>query len=48
MKKEIKKLIEFVKNPKYSIDSESAEYLSDGEVLDIVISTLEKLLIKTK
>ena len=48
MEKEIKKLIKFIKNPKYSQDSESADYISDGEMVDIVIATLEKLLIKTK
>jgi hypothetical protein len=48
MEKEIKKLIKFIKNPKYSKDSESADYISDGEMLDIVIATLEKLINKNK
>lgn len=48
MEKELKKLIKFIKNPKYSQDSESADYISDGEMVDIVMATLEKLLTKTK
>ena len=48
MDKEIKKIIEFVKNPKYSQDSENADYISDGEMIDIVMATLEKLLTKLK
>lgn len=44
MEKEIKKLIKFIKNPKYSQESE--HYISDGEMIDIVLATLKKLIIK--
>lgn len=38
---EIKKLLVFVKNPKYS--DETGDYISDGEMLDHVVSKLEYL-----
>jgi|TARA_R110000787_G_scaffold178490_2_gene290325 hypothetical protein len=38
---EIKKLLVFVKNPKYS--DETGDYMSDGEMLDHVVSKLEYL-----
>ena len=40
---EINKIIEYAKNPKFSEDSESKDYLSDGQMLDIVLDKLQKL-----
>ena len=42
MKEQIKGLIEYTKNPKYSEEGEN--YLSDGEMLDIILEQLEKLI----
>jgi DNA repair protein RadC len=42
MKEQIKGLIEYAKNPKYSEEGE--DYLSDGEMLDIILEQLEKLI----
>ena len=39
---EIKKLLNDIKNPKYS--DEAGDYISDGEMLDLVVSKLEYLL----
>ena len=44
MKKEIKKIIEFAINYKYSEDSESSYYLSDGEMIDEIIEKLKQLI----
>lgn len=38
----IKGLIEYAKNPKYSQEGEN--YLSDGQMLDIILEQLEKLI----
>jgi hypothetical protein len=43
MKKEIEKLIEFITNPKHLQDSESEDYLSDGEMLEIVLNKLKEI-----
>ena len=43
MIKEINKIIKYAKNPKFSKDSESKDYLSDGEMLDRVLDKLQKL-----
>ena len=48
MEKEIEKLIEFITNPKHLQDSESEDYLSDGEMLDIVLDKLKELINKNK
>ena len=40
MKTEIQKLIDFIESPKHAEDSEDRGYLSDGEVLDIVIDKI--------
>ena len=40
----IKAIIKYVENPKFSEDSESSDYLSDGEMLEIVIDELKKLI----
>ena len=42
MKEQIKGLIEYAKNPKYS--EEGDNYLSDGQMLDIMLEQLEKLI----
>jgi hypothetical protein len=42
MKEQIKGLIEYAKNPKYSEDGEN--YLSDGQMLDIILEQLQKLI----
>ena len=39
----INKIIEYAKNPKFSEDSESKDYLSDGQMLDIVLDKLQEL-----
>jgi len=36
------KLVDFVENPKHSEDETSPEYLTDGEMLDIVIEQVRK------
>ena len=38
----LKRLIEFAENPKHSEDDQSPEFLSDGEMLDIVVDQLKK------
>jgi len=42
MKEQIKKVLEYAKDLQHAQDDES--YLSDGEVLDIVIEHLERIL----
>jgi hypothetical protein len=42
MKEQIRGLIEYAQNPKYSEEGEN--YLSDGQMLDILIEQLEKLI----
>mgnify|MGYP001297563428 CR=1 FL=1 len=44
MKDKIKAIIKYAENPKFSEDSESQDYLSDGEMLDIVIDQLKNLI----
>lgn len=44
MKDKIKAIIKYAENPKFSEDSESEYYLSDGEMLDIVIDQLKNLI----
>jgi len=44
MKDKIKAIIKYVENPKFSEDSESSDYLSDGEMLEIVIDELKNLI----
>ena len=39
----INKIIEYAKSPKFSEDSESKDYLSDGQMLDIVLDKLQEL-----
>ena len=39
----INKIIQYAKNPKFSEDSESKDYLSDGQMLDIVLDKLQEL-----
>ena len=46
MEKEIRKIIEFIKNPKHLQDTKSKDYISDEEMLDIVLENLQKLLNK--
>ena len=36
------KLVDFVENPKHSEDETSPEYLTDGEMLDIVTEQIRK------
>ena len=43
MKNKIKTIIKYVENPKFSEDSESPDYLSDGEMLEIVMDELKNL-----
>ena len=42
MKEQIKGLIEYAQNPKYSEEGEN--YLSDGQMLDIILEQLQKLI----
>lgn len=42
MKEQIRGLIEYAKNPKYSEEGEN--YLSDGQMLDVILEQLEKLI----
>ena len=42
MKNKIKAIIKYVENPKFSEDSESSDYLSDGEMLEIVNRRIKK------
>ena len=44
MKDKIKYIIELAENPIFSQDSDSPNYLSDGEMLDIVLSKLKDLI----
>ena len=46
MKKEIQQIIDFIDNPIYSEDSESKNYLSDGQTLDIIYNKLKNLINK--
>ncbi len=39
----LKRLIEFAENPRYSEDDQSPEFLTDGEMLDIVLDQLKNL-----
>ena len=39
----IKRLVKFVENPKYSKDDQSPHFLSEGEMLDIIVDQLKKL-----
>jgi hypothetical protein len=41
MKEQLKGLIEYAKNPKYQEEGEN--YISDGQMLDIIIEQLERL-----
>ena len=41
MKEQIKGLIEYANNPKYSEEGEN--YLSDGQMLDIILEQLERI-----
>tara|TARA_R110000851_G_C12771760_1_gene534267 strand:- start:164 stop:304 length:141 start_codon:yes stop_codon:yes gene_type:complete len=41
MKEQIKGLIEYAQNPKYSEEGEN--YLSDGQMLDIILAQLERI-----
>lgn len=41
MKEQIKGLIEYALNPKYS--DETGDYISDGEMLDIILEQLKQL-----
>lgn len=38
----LKRLIEYVENPKHSENEWSEDFLSDGEMLDIVVDQLKK------
>jgi len=38
----LKRLIEYVENPKHSENEWSDDFLSDGEMLDIVVDQLKK------
>jgi len=42
LKNRIKRLINFVTDEKYSQDNQSEDYLSDGEILEIVIDNLKE------
>jgi len=44
----LQNLIDMVENPKYSEDDCSEHYLSDGEMLDIVIDQLKLIVDKIK
>ena len=39
----LKQLIAYVENPKFTKDDQSSEFLSEGEMLDIVVDQLKKL-----
>tara|TARA_R100001530_G_scaffold60360_3_gene43631 strand:+ start:3241 stop:3573 length:333 start_codon:yes stop_codon:yes gene_type:complete len=47
METEIKNLTKMIKDPIHSQDETNGHYLSDGEMLDIVVEQLERIL-KTK
>ena len=42
MKEQIRGLIEYAQNPKHSEEGEN--YLSDGQMLDIILEQLQKLI----
>jgi len=42
LKNRIKRLINFVTDEKHSQDDQSEDYLSDGEILEIVIDNLKE------
>ena len=42
LKNRIKRLISFVTDEKHSQDDQSEDYLSDGEILEIVIDNLKE------
>ena len=42
LKNRIKRLINFVTDEKHSQDDQSEDYLSDGEILNIVIDNLKE------
>jgi len=42
LKNRIKRLMNFITDEKYSKDDQSEDYLSDGEILEIVIDNLEE------
>ena len=42
LKNRIKRLINFVTDEKHSKDDQSEDYLSDGEILEIVIDNLKE------
>lgn len=39
----LKQLISYVENPKFTKDDQSSDFLSEGEMLDIVVDQLKKL-----
>ena len=39
----LKQLIAYVENPKFTKDDQSSDFLSEGEMLDIVVDQLKKL-----
>lgn len=39
----LKQLIAYVENPKFTKDDQSIDFLSEGEMLDIVVDQLKKL-----
>jgi len=48
IKEELKDIVKFIKDDKHSMDDQSKDYLSDGEVLDIVTNKLNKLIQTSK
>lgn len=48
IKQELKDIIKFIKDDKHSKDDQSKDYLSDGEVLDIVTNKLNELVETSK
>ena len=48
IKQELKDIIKFIKDDKHSKDDQSKDYLSDGEVLDIVTKKLNELVETSK
>ena len=48
IKQELKDIIKFIKDDKHSKDEQSKDYLSDGEVLDIVTNKLNELVQTSK
>ena len=39
----LKQLIAYVENPRFTKDDQSSDFLSEGEMLDIVVDQLKKL-----